>query len=157
MNERRRVKMYLLDVIQRLLSGSQTVGAAFGVFDGAGKLLMVRSRHARGWGLPAGYRRRGESIAQTACRELVEETGVVPAPGYELRSVVFETSPAHVTAVFQGRLGSRDTVRPSWLKRLEIREAAWFTTEQIAGLELRDGTSALLTQLSVPYPTYLPE
>ncbi|WP_240782089.1 NUDIX domain-containing protein [Qipengyuania sediminis] len=41
-----------------------------------GRILMVRLSYARaGWSLPGGGAHRGESMAQAAARELVEETG----------------------------------------------------------------------------------
>lgn len=39
-----------------------------------GKLVLVR-HHSRGWELPGGTRENGESIIQTALREMYEETG----------------------------------------------------------------------------------
>lgn len=148
MGRDRRLLSFAFDAVQRVLSGSQTVGAAFAVYRDDGSLLMVRSRHASGWGLPAGYRRRGETIEQTAARELLEETGVTAAPGFEIASVVFETAPAHITALVRGRFESKLTGKPSLLKRLEIREIAWFTPEQLADLPLRTGTDELLSRLA---------
>jgi 8-oxo-dGTP diphosphatase len=47
-----------------------------------GRLVLVRNRGRRAWELPGGRREPGESILDTARRELVEECG---APAAELR------------------------------------------------------------------------
>jgi 8-oxo-dGTP diphosphatase len=52
------------------------------VFDGDGKLLLVRRKHPpfRGrYALPGGYVEYGETTEQAAARELAEETGLVAA------------------------------------------------------------------------------
>jgi ADP-ribose pyrophosphatase YjhB (NUDIX family) len=41
-----------------------------------GRLLLLRQPPGRGWGLPAGLLRRGESPIAGAARELAEETGI---------------------------------------------------------------------------------
>ena len=55
------------------------VGAAVVVFDGEGRILMVRrgpgmSREGH-WSIPAGFVQYGEEIREAAARELWEETG----------------------------------------------------------------------------------
>ncbi|MGE5652727.1 MAG: NUDIX hydrolase [Bacillota bacterium] len=46
------------------------IGAQF-----AGQWVFVRHRERQTWEIPGGHREAGEAIAQTAARELVEETG----------------------------------------------------------------------------------
>jgi ADP-ribose pyrophosphatase YjhB (NUDIX family) len=49
----------------------------------AGRLLLVRRRNppdAGKWGFPGGAQELGETVAEAACRELVEETGVGASP-----------------------------------------------------------------------------
>lgn len=44
-----------------------------------GRILMVRLSYAgAGWSLPGGGAKRGESMADAAARELLEETGCTP-------------------------------------------------------------------------------
>lgn len=148
MFNRGRLLPYVIDVAQRVMSGSQTVGAAIAVFDEDGRMLMVRSRHAAGWSLPAGYRRRGEEIEDTATRELLEETGVRAQPEISLVAVVFETEPAHVTALFRGQFQSKSVLRPGLLRRFEISDCGWFTAEEVQTLVLRSGTAELLDRLA---------
>jgi 8-oxo-dGTP diphosphatase len=61
------------------------IGAAAAVFDEAGRVLLVR--HTYGcfnWELPGGASEPGETVAETALRELTEETGLLG----EARSLV---------------------------------------------------------------------
>ncbi len=46
------------------------------IFDAAGRVLMVRRADNGWWGIPGGHAEIGESIAQTAAREVFEETGL---------------------------------------------------------------------------------
>ncbi|WP_195576589.1 NUDIX domain-containing protein [Paenibacillus sp. 1001270B_150601_E10] len=41
------------------------------------RYVMIKNRDRGGWEIPGGRREAGESIVQTACRELYEETGAV--------------------------------------------------------------------------------
>ncbi|WP_236262736.1 NUDIX hydrolase [Caenispirillum salinarum] len=55
------------------------VGVIAVVRDEAGRILLVRRRNppAAGlWGYPGGKPRRGETLAEAAARELLEETGI---------------------------------------------------------------------------------
>jgi ADP-ribose pyrophosphatase YjhB (NUDIX family) len=57
--------------------GRVAVGAAFVLFDPAGKVLLVRQTYGRRlWALPGGLAEPGESPEETARRELLEETGL---------------------------------------------------------------------------------
>jgi ADP-ribose pyrophosphatase YjhB (NUDIX family) len=51
------------------------VGAEAAVFDGDGRLLLVRRADDRTWCLPCGWVEPGESPAEAAVRETREETG----------------------------------------------------------------------------------
>jgi 8-oxo-dGTP diphosphatase len=54
------------------------VGAAAVVFDDNGRILLVRHTYGRlNWELPGGASEPGETFAETALRELREETGLV--------------------------------------------------------------------------------
>lgn len=53
------------------------VGAACAIFDGDGRVLLVRHTYGRlNWELPGGLGERGESPSEAAARELFEETGI---------------------------------------------------------------------------------
>ncbi len=54
------------------------VGAAAVVLDDTGRILLVRHTYGRlNWELPGGASEPGETFAETALRELEEETGLV--------------------------------------------------------------------------------
>jgi 8-oxo-dGTP diphosphatase len=54
------------------------IGAAAAVFDEAGRVLLVRHTYGRfNWELPGGASEPGETFAETALRELKEETGLL--------------------------------------------------------------------------------
>jgi 8-oxo-dGTP pyrophosphatase MutT (NUDIX family) len=65
-------------------------GAACAIFDGQGRVLLVRHTYGRlNWELPGGGSEPGEAPEETASRELVEETGL-DAEIERLTGVYFE-------------------------------------------------------------------
>jgi ADP-ribose pyrophosphatase YjhB (NUDIX family) len=66
--------------IVRMLKQRFTVGAVVVVRTTDGKLLLLRQPPGVGWSLPAGLMDRGERPAETAARELFEESGIRLAP-----------------------------------------------------------------------------
>lgn len=57
------------------------IGSAAAIFDNAGRVLLVRHSYGRlNWELPGGVAEPGETPAQTAVREVGEETGLVVVP-----------------------------------------------------------------------------
>lgn len=91
--------------------------------DAEGALLLVRLSYAEaGWSLPGGGARRGESMAEAAARELLEETGC-EALGVQLVGRMEETvsgSP-HTAHIFTCR--TDDMPRPD---NREVVEARFF-------------------------------
>jgi 8-oxo-dGTP diphosphatase len=69
-----------------------TLTAAGGLVARDGKLLMVRQRRAYGvfWEMPSGYHEPGESLEQTAGREVLEETGIVVELGSLVCTLLWE-------------------------------------------------------------------
>lgn len=53
-----------------------TPGAGGVVFDAVGRVLLVRYRGSGAWAFPKGHVELGETLEQTAVREVQEETGV---------------------------------------------------------------------------------
>ncbi|GAA5531651.1 NUDIX hydrolase [Deinococcus metallilatus] len=60
-------------------STAPTPGAGGVVLDGGGRVLLVRYRSGA-WAFPKGHVEAGETLEQTAVREVREETGVSAAP-----------------------------------------------------------------------------
>jgi 8-oxo-dGTP pyrophosphatase MutT (NUDIX family) len=51
-------------------------GAAVIVFDSDGRVLLLQRADTGGWGLPGGFMEPGESLEETARREVMEEVGL---------------------------------------------------------------------------------
>lgn len=57
-----------------------SLGAAVAIFNDLNEVLLVKHSYRKGWGLPAGGVKRGESVQETACREMREELGITIKP-----------------------------------------------------------------------------
>ena len=74
-------------VIETALAGeighaTPKIGVRAAVFDDAGRILMVREIHDEGrWSLPGGWAEPGQTVAESAAREVREETGYIVRPG----------------------------------------------------------------------------
>lgn len=67
----------------RLYPDRPWVGVGVVVFDPAGRVLLVRRGRpprAGEWGIPGGAQQLGESVFETAVREVREETGLTVVP-----------------------------------------------------------------------------
>jgi ADP-ribose pyrophosphatase YjhB (NUDIX family) len=123
------------------MPGSPCVLAALVLIEQDHKLLLVRESAppCRGkWSLPGGRALPGESILQTAAREIREETGILA----ELTGVLY------VDQLVGSGAGRADRIRFVFLakavggalKRAEDEHsicAGWFSEEEIRNLELR--------------------
>lgn len=70
------VSRAVLQPIHRQLRG-MTLGTRTAVIDAEGRVLLVRHSYAPGWMMPGGGVERGETLAESALRELREEAGIV--------------------------------------------------------------------------------
>jgi len=123
---------------------------------GAEFLLVQESHPGQPWYLPAGHVEPGESFAQAAVREALEESGleirllgilqIVHNPGAE-------GTPPRLRVVFLAE--PVDDRSPKQFADEHSQQACWLTREQIAGLPLR-GRSVLplLDQLQQGCPVF---
>lgn len=64
-----------------------TLGVRVLIQDDAGKILLVRHGYVSGWHLPGGGVEKGETAAQAAKKELLEETGLAALDEPELIAI----------------------------------------------------------------------
>lgn len=119
-----------------------TAAAAVFVVDAAGSLLLVHSVVRDAWGAPAGGREPGESVVQTAVREVREETGLrldpgrLHACGYERLTFDGEPPPGrwphrrNYVACFTYALLEVDPAVAPWLEDVDL--AQWVDREEAA-------------------------
>lgn len=117
------------------------IGVAAVVFDGAGRLLLIRRAKppAQGlWHVPGGKMEPGESLVAACRREVMEETGLAIEVD-RLIAVVERREPGfhYVILDFLGRPveGSALECRPAD----DALDAAWVAPEALASMELAEG------------------
>ena len=115
--------------VVRLVTPGYRVGVLAVLFRPDGRLLLVDQPYLRGWALPGGDLKRGETPAAALSRELREELGLrvdVPAPV----QAALRTSDRWVSFVVRIDLPQAvaDAVRPC---SPELREAAWFAPDAL--------------------------
>jgi len=134
----------------RLTHTKWTVASAVFVENRRGEILLVRPRHRVRFSLPSGFCKRGESPADGAVRELLEETGVTvslrPAP----TAVMVDDTRPHLHFLFRG---SGESPRPKprgLLHRIEIASVGWFEPAKLPPVEA--GTVRQLEALGLLLP-----
>jgi 8-oxo-dGTP pyrophosphatase MutT (NUDIX family) len=78
--------MFRLHILARSMISPSILGVSGAVFDGEGRVLLVRHSYIRGWHLPSGGVGRGEHPDAAMRRELAEEVGL---SGGTIRSAGF--------------------------------------------------------------------
>ena len=116
------------------------------VRDDAGRLLLVRRGRepaAGSWSLPGGRIEPGETAAEAAAREVLEETGLQVSVGELLRTVDLRDSEFRVhdfaATVVGGTLQAGD----------DASDARWCTVEEVAALGLSPGLLVELQRMGV--------
>lgn len=117
-------------------------GAGAVVRDDRGRILLVRRADSGNWSLPGGMQEIGESITQTAVREVREETGLE----IEITGLVgLYTDPGHVMAYDDGE------VRQEWVALFsatvtggresaadDSRDLAWAKPEDLGKFQVHE-------------------
>lgn len=114
-----------------------TATSAMGlVIDAQGRALFVRhsSNTDPTWMLPGGFVDPGESVAEAAAREVLEETGIVTEP---VALIAIRDAPRYQTPFWLGSLQFVFLLRPATGASLdlrpdpsEIREARWIEQDE---------------------------
>jgi 8-oxo-dGTP diphosphatase len=101
------------------------VGVCGVVFDGQGRVLLVRTEEA-GWELPGGRVEAGEDLLEALAREVREESGCSLDTVGRLFGVYMAVEASTVLFAFHGTSG---TASPSVVDDEDSLEAAWFDVE----------------------------
>ena len=115
------------------------------ILDGQRQFLLVFESFSKCWSLPKGHMEAGETEAQTALRELLEETGLqarldtsrcaaieYPISKFARKQVVF----------FLGQVSGTPKVRPG-----EIEQFKWVTAQQLSDYLFPDTAKACMELL----------
>ncbi len=112
-----------------------------GVRDDQGRILLIHKIDNDLWALPGGGHDIGESIADTAVREVWEETGVE----VEITGIVgLYTNPRHVMAYDDGEVrqqfsicfSARQVGGSAHEDGTETKEVRWVPTDEVDGLNI---------------------
>lgn len=132
------------------MANSVVPSVTVGVRDDAGRILLVHKTDNDLWALPGGGHDVGESIADTAVREVQEETGV----DVEVTSVVgLYTNPNHVMAYDDGELRQQFSI--CFAARLiggkaredgiETKEVRWVDVDDLDSLNIHPSMRLRIT------------
>jgi acetyl-CoA carboxylase carboxyl transferase subunit beta len=121
------------------------------VRDRAGRFLLVlraEQPQAGRWTVPGGKVQDGETLAEAAAREVLEETGVTVRVGEELGTLDLSTANGDVFEIHDfaaeyliGQIAARD----------DAADVRWFTPEELPALSLTQGLLGYLIRYGV-YP-----
>ncbi|MEM9222068.1 MAG: NUDIX domain-containing protein [Pseudomonadota bacterium] len=130
---------HLIWRLRVLIRPPVTLGVRCLVRDSTGAVVLVRHTYVRGWHFPGGAVDPGESAADAAHRELMEETGISPTEAPHLVSLYFNRSLAARDHVALYRWDLDHAIDPSSLRAQprEIAEVGLFAPGQ-----LPDGVSS---------------
>jgi 8-oxo-dGTP pyrophosphatase MutT (NUDIX family) len=103
-----------------------TLGTRTAVFDRENRVLLVRHSYGPGWLLPGGGVERGETIFNSAKREVYEEAGIIAEEEPMLTLRKFKQAP--------------------WKPTLEISHAQFFAIDQLPG-DTNGGTRRRLEEI----------
>ena len=121
--------------------GRLAVGCSAGILDPAGeKILLVRRADNGRWAVPGGYMEPGESAAEAAAREVLEETGLQVRVGrliavYSNPNILVEYpdgSRYQIVVIHFAAEPVGGELRPS----SETTEVGYFSQEEIEHLEM---------------------
>jgi 8-oxo-dGTP pyrophosphatase MutT (NUDIX family) len=108
-----------------------TLGVRAAVFDGEGKVLLIRHSYTPGWHFPGGGVEPGEAIGEALQRELEEEAGIALTGEAELLGIYFSRHMSrrdHV-AVFVCRHWRQ--ARTPTIPNLEIVDCRFFPADSL--------------------------
>ena len=130
------------------LTRPQVSGVKCVLTDGERVLLVRHTYGPRGWDLPGGSIKRGETPATAASREMNEELGISIEQWQALGQFKVEVDHRRdYVHCFQAELGAAEIV----LDRGELAAASWFPRHGLPS-DLARYTRPILTQAPAPEP-----
>ncbi|GAA2889831.1 NUDIX domain-containing protein [Streptosporangium fragile] len=123
------------------------VGAV--IFDGSGRMLLVRRGRPPGeglWSVPGGRVEPGESDAEAVVREVLEETGLTVVPG-RLVGTVDRPGPGGV--VYEIRDYLAEVAGGTLAAGDDAADARWVAPAELVRLPLTPGLLDALTEWAV--------
>jgi ADP-ribose pyrophosphatase YjhB (NUDIX family) len=135
--------------VVRSIAPAFTVGAICVIERSDGAVLLVRLSYRNSWGLPGGLLKRGETPADAARREVLEESTLVvdldPDP-----AVVVDAPAQRVDVVFRARPAAGVDPASARAASPEIVELGWFPREDLPDLQFEaSGALVALARRSV--------
>jgi 8-oxo-dGTP pyrophosphatase MutT (NUDIX family) len=102
---------FRLHMLARSVISPSVLGVSGAVFDGEGRVLLVRHSYAPGWHLPSGGVKRGEHPDAAVRRELAEEVGLsggtIRPAGFYARKAGWVSAPVAFYRVDDGKVNFR--------------------------------------------------
>jgi 8-oxo-dGTP pyrophosphatase MutT (NUDIX family) len=133
----------LLQPFHRQMRGL-TLGTRTAVLDAENRVLLVKHGYSPGWHFPGGGVERGETIYQSAIRELQEEAGIAAGEQPVLKGICLNDANFagdHIVVFVLRKFSQRP-----WKPSLEISHAQFFAGDQLPD-DTTVGTRRRLTEI----------
>lgn len=128
--------------VVRTISPAYTVGSICVIERPDGAVLLVRLSYRNSWGLPGGLVKRGETPADAAKREALEEV-VLDIELLGEPAVVVDAEAQRVDVVFSARAASGVDPESAQVASPELVELGWFPRDDLPDLQF-EASGALM-------------
>lgn len=123
------IKLYLLHLIFRF-TRPVTLGVRVVVQNNEKQVLLVRHTYIDGWYLPGGGVEKGDTAAQTAEKELFEETGITCLSQPELLSIYANRRVTKRDHVLLYKIENWEQTK-EFVPNFEIKEVGFFALDAL--------------------------